>query len=353
MFWRIKDYYRLLGIAPSAGLEEIQAAYRQLARTYHPDVNRSAEASRMMQEINEAYAILRDPVRRARYDQARLRGIVPTPVVMAHPGPGRLQVRIWKVARIFGCCLLVLGVAAVLFRWYPWLLPHKFQAGAPAASPPSPAPATEFVALPEPTPDVAPSTPNPQEELSRVRPPADQNLSAALPTQSAITTGTDLPRIETTVRAVVTRTEEPQPTGPAMAISHQYEPGDRWEIRIQKVLLTDQLTSRSSSQTVRATWRFAIVFLAVTNRGPGTDYFVVQSDTLKIQDAYGRTYEVNELATAYAQEQYQTDPGLFVNPGQTVSMVGVWELSPHGDEYRLVPGGLVEPGRDSLRLDIP
>lgn len=55
-------------VAEIADLEVITAVYRALARRYHPDLNRSPDAARRMAEINEAYQVLRDPQRRARYD---------------------------------------------------------------------------------------------------------------------------------------------------------------------------------------------------------------------------------------------------------------------------------------------
>lgn len=63
------DHYTTLGVAPDATPEAITRAYRQLAMQWHPDRNPgSAEATRRMQAINAAYAVLRDPRRRARYD---------------------------------------------------------------------------------------------------------------------------------------------------------------------------------------------------------------------------------------------------------------------------------------------
>ncbi|MDQ3809793.1 MAG: J domain-containing protein [Chloroflexota bacterium] len=66
-----EDYYRLLGVEPHASAEAIHAAYRRLARLYHPDVNSAAAAALRMRAINAAYAVLRDPARRAAYDARR------------------------------------------------------------------------------------------------------------------------------------------------------------------------------------------------------------------------------------------------------------------------------------------
>ena len=68
-----KDPYAILQIAHHAEQEVIEAAYRRLARKYHPDVNPSPEANARMQKINWAYEVLKDPVRRAEYDRRRKR----------------------------------------------------------------------------------------------------------------------------------------------------------------------------------------------------------------------------------------------------------------------------------------
>lgn len=64
-----KDYYATLGVKKDASQEEIQKAYRKLARKYHPDVNKDADAEVKFKEIGEAYEVLKDPDKRKKYDQ--------------------------------------------------------------------------------------------------------------------------------------------------------------------------------------------------------------------------------------------------------------------------------------------
>jgi curved DNA-binding protein len=64
-----QDYYEMLGVSRDASPDELQRAYRQLARRYHPDVNKSPAAEERFKEINEAYHVLADPSMRARYER--------------------------------------------------------------------------------------------------------------------------------------------------------------------------------------------------------------------------------------------------------------------------------------------
>ncbi len=64
-----RDYYEVLGVSRDASPDDIRKAYRALARKYHPDVNKEADAETRFKEINEANSVLSDPEKRAIYDR--------------------------------------------------------------------------------------------------------------------------------------------------------------------------------------------------------------------------------------------------------------------------------------------
>ncbi len=80
-----KDFYTILQVTPAASSEEIKEAYKRLALRFHPDLSKDPNANRMMQSVNEAYDILKDPVKRAEYDRYLLSLTVFVPVIPPAP----------------------------------------------------------------------------------------------------------------------------------------------------------------------------------------------------------------------------------------------------------------------------
>ena len=88
-----RDFYDILGVSRDASQDDIQRAYRRLARTYHPDVNKDPGAEDRFKDISEAYDVLSDPQTRRRYDAfgADFRQVPEDvdPETWRGPGPGR------------------------------------------------------------------------------------------------------------------------------------------------------------------------------------------------------------------------------------------------------------------------
>ncbi|MBA3688642.1 MAG: DnaJ domain-containing protein [Chloroflexi bacterium] len=85
------DPYQTLQVLSSAEQEVLHAAFRALAMKYHPDRDSSARASRRMMELNQAYAMVREPGLRAQFDKSRRTARVPFDAASVPPMGGRMQ----------------------------------------------------------------------------------------------------------------------------------------------------------------------------------------------------------------------------------------------------------------------
>jgi curved DNA-binding protein len=89
-----RDYYDVLGVSKTASSDQIRTAYRKLARKYHPDVNKAADASAKFKEATEAYEVISDADKRQKYDQFGQAG--PGMPFGGQSGPGGGRTYTWK-----------------------------------------------------------------------------------------------------------------------------------------------------------------------------------------------------------------------------------------------------------------
>ena len=142
------DCYAILGVTPTAEDVVIGAAYRALMRHYHPDTNSDPKAQARAQEVSAAYAILRDPAKRAEYDSTRGAGGILWPVEDQPEPPPPM-----RTAGLATALLAVVLVGAV------WAWPR------PPDPPRTDLARAERPAAPRPAPPVAPPVrPEPQSE---------------------------------------------------------------------------------------------------------------------------------------------------------------------------------------------
>ena len=111
------DYYKVLQVDPDADAEVIEAAFKRLARKYHPDANPSSEAEETMKQLSEAYETLSDPGKRSEFDAIRRR-VVPGgggPAWGGWPAAGPPQGAAAQLLRKYiGRAIMI---TAIVFAW--------------------------------------------------------------------------------------------------------------------------------------------------------------------------------------------------------------------------------------------
>lgn len=113
------DYYEILQVSPNAEQSVIEAAYRRLAREYHPDVNKNLDASERMRCLNEAFEVLGNPEKRAEYDRRRKTqtgGVRPQPPPASPPQQNSTK---YSLRRLAAGGVVSLAVLAIVL-WPIW-----------------------------------------------------------------------------------------------------------------------------------------------------------------------------------------------------------------------------------------
>lgn len=324
------DLYKILGLTPSATGDEIKQRFRYLAQAYHPDKFASdknkIQAEEDFKRISAAYQVLSNPKEKALYDAERLISRKHTqqrdkkrqqnhqPATFTKASSPKLKQRrskwfLWVTVLIFAFGIMFFClIGSVLFN----------------TSPTQPQANTQIVQIT--------NTPTPYKTTT--------------PTLSI-----EVASILTEVSASATPSPTPQAIGESIVINEQYSDAV-WEISIEKIIFSDSLTSPLTGSVDKASGRFAIIFLSVTNRGLSTDSFVTTMGSLDIYDAEGNVYS-EHLASMSAQEIYNVEYGLAINPDSTAHIVVVFDISSSSDFYIFKPSNLVKSNSSGLYLAIP
>ncbi len=171
-------------------------------------------------------------------------------------------------------------------------------------------------------------------------------LRRGFPTHpSAVIATTDTTTTSTTVLTPAPPTPTPTriPAGRTITV-------DNWEIRVERIEISETITSPSTNLRYNAFGRYALLFMDVTNRGLRTGTFEAFGN-LEIEDAEGRRYEENSAVSGAATSIYGTDTGGKVSPEATAHVVVGFDISTRSSWYRLMHRYREESG--SILLDIP
>lgn len=169
-------------------------------------------------------------------------------------------------------------------------------------------------------------------------------VASAIPTNTrVIPASTPVP--PTPTRVPPTPTPSFLPAGNAMTVNN-------WEVRVDRILTADTMTSPYSGDLYKAAGRWALLFMAVTNRGLRPDTFVAVGQ-LQVRDASGRRFDEDPVVTFIAQGVHGTDLGADVNPDATAHVVTAYDISRESSWYALVPGILADSHTTPVLLDVP
>ena len=158
------------------------------------------------------------------------------------------------------------------------------------------------------------------------------------PTETPKPTGT--PRPTPTLPPTPTPTPAPLPQGSPISAGN-------WRVRVDRVEIAESLSPPSGDRTTTAEGRFALVFLTATNQGRGSE--TLHASTVFVEDAEGNRFANDDLASAYASSADCLDFALDVDPGGSVCLVTVFDISDQSSSYILSLFGADE----RILLEVP
>ena len=177
------------------------------------------------------------------------------------------------------------------------------------------------------------------------RPPSPTTAAPGLTTTAIPPIPTSAPPSPTPITIIPTPTPGFMPAGSPITVNN-------WEVRVERILTADSITWQAVGDTTYATGRWALLFLAVTNRGSVPETFYVW-DQLEIQDAEGARYAWDSHVTLVAMDDYDLCCGLDIAPGATDHAVAGYDISRQSGWYALIPGPGAGSHTASVLLEVP
>jgi hypothetical protein len=189
-----------------------------------------------------------------------------------------------------------------------------------------------------------PGTPTATRTRVPPAPTATHVVSVAAPTNTrVIPVSTPLP--PTPTRFAPSPTPGFLPAGSAMTVNN-------WEVRADRIVTADAMTAPYSGEVFKASGRWALIFMAVTNRGLRPDTFVAVGQ-FQVLDANGTRSDEDPVVSFIAQDLHGTDLAVDVNPDASAYVVAAYDISRESAWYALVPGILADTHTTPVLLQVP
>lgn len=267
---------------------------------------------------------------------------LPTPTKRTPTPPSKPATRVspgWLVLLSVLICAGLLTFGIVMNLILSATPPRKTPTQATGPTAPIQAASIQETATPE-------STSPPTQQPTNTHPPKPIDTATATPTNTAVVPPTNTPT------AIVLPTNTPLPPPPAAPVEGTGDvmTVDNWEIRVERIEFAE--TMSFDDKIRKSAGRFALLFLAVTNRDLSPETFTAFG-TVEIQDAEGRRYEEDSVISFWAYVQYDTDIGAEINPDATEHVVAAYDISKQRAPYTLIPGSLADSNNGVILLPIP
>lgn len=307
----IPDYYSILEVSPLAEQETIDAAFKRLARKYHPDTSKSPNATKRMQEINEAYEVLKNPKKRKIYDRSRKFSSA-----KEHMGEEAAYRRAEEERRRKHEAEAARRKENIIGLIIIFLLMTLFNIVGNISSP-----------------NYASEMDN---DANNYPPPIIEIVEFLTPTYTVIST-------RASTRIIPTNT--PISSDSTFIVNN-------WQIRVDKVEILEEI--RFLDEKINPSGRFLALFLSVTNLGTETKSFIGTFGYVDVINSNFHVYEEDIPNSITAADMWEFPyNGLDIKPQETRPILVVYDIPNDSFKYYLFPGILAENDFGEIALDLP